>query len=217
MIEVGTAADAGRARRRTWTAGGVLFLASALLRLAPVELTFGAPVDFAMLLFWAGAIVFAIGLGRAGSVTARRPLGTGAIIALVAWQVLVGPLRGAEALMGTQMFGDDATQIAMMYGITLEVVGLALAVIAVVQIARVGVVAPPWHRAPAWALGAVVAIRVVVNGAAVAVGTLEQGLLAALFALITVVTAAAVAFLGVTALLLAARRPDETVVYASGG
>src|SRR5690606_3646194 len=91
MIDVTAAADTTRSRRRTWMTGGALFVASALLGLGMVTVS-GLPFSISQLLFHAGAVVFAIGLGRGGSVTGRRPLGTGAIIALAVWSLVVAPV-----------------------------------------------------------------------------------------------------------------------------
>jgi hypothetical protein len=74
MIDVDAGGTDARARRRTWMLGGGLLAASALLSLW-VASSPGAPVGIVPGLFFAaGAIVFAIGLGQSGSVTARRPI-----------------------------------------------------------------------------------------------------------------------------------------------
>jgi len=212
MIEVD--ADATRSRRRTWVTGGALFIASALLGLAPPELPFGATRGVSTVLFVAGAMIFAIGLGRAGSVTARRPLGTGAVIGLAVWQLLVGPLFGVIALGLYLATGTDPLQTGSMLPLALEVVTLALALVASVQIARTRVVPQPWNRAPLWALLAIAATHVIVNVAASANLIDDQEALWVLFSLIGLISSAALTFLGVLAIVLAVRpAPVDTVVY----
>ena len=111
MIVVDATADAVRQRRRTWMTGGVLFLVSALLGLARVSVP-GLPFGISQLLFHAGAVVFAVGLGRGGSVTARRPLGTGAIIALAVWAQVGSPVLWALVNSGAPADGVDDSYLA---------------------------------------------------------------------------------------------------------
>ncbi|MFJ4046132.1 hypothetical protein ACIPV2_10350 [Microbacterium sp. NPDC089987] len=218
MIEVSANDDGARARRDTWMTGGVLFVLSALATVVPPELTFGLPFDIASLLFGLGAVIFAIGLGSAGSVTARRPLGTGAIVALVAWTVAVAPVlwmlvtrdgpieRGADAYYSTVTVASIAT----------ELISVALALIATAQIGRAGVVPKPWRWAPLWALVAVVVAQLVPNLVASSGAVTDQTQLIALFSLIGLMTASAVAFLGVAAIVLALRPVrGSTAVYGS--
>lgn len=213
MIEVD--ADATRSRRRTWVTGGALLIAAALLGLGAVSAP-GLPFGIAQLLFHAGAVVFAVGLGRGGSVTARRPLGTAAIIALAAWTLLVTPVAWMlvnEALPFDAADGAYMSTVRMI-GMTDQVVTLVLAIIAVMQIGRIAVVPKPWNWAPLWALGAIVVAQLMPNLLAAATRIGDQTVLGALFSLIPLVTAAAVAFLGVIAIALAART-TEKVVFAS--
>ena len=214
MIDVTAAADTTLSRRRTWMTGGVLFVVSALLGLGMVTVP-GLPFSISQLLFHAGAVVFAIGLGRAGSVTGRRPLGTGAIIALAVWSLVVAPV--AWMLVNSA----DPTDVgylstAAMVGTADQVVSLVLAIIAAVQIGRIAIVPRPWNWAPLWALGAIVVAQLIPNLIAAAGSISDQTLLGALFAVISLTAASAVAFLGVVALVLAVRpAPGETVVFAS--
>lgn len=216
MIEVDAATHATRSRLRTWMTGGALFILSALLGLGAVSMP-GLPFGISQLLFHAGAVVFAIGLGREGSVTARRPLGTGAIIALAAWTLVVTPV--AWLLLGSALPIDadlDHVSTATMIGMTGEIVSLALAVIAVTQIGRIAVVPKPWNWAPLWALLAIVAAQLLPNLLAAAITTADQAVLGALFSVIGLISAGAVAFLGVIAIVLAVRpAAGETVVFAS--
>lgn len=214
MIDVTATADTTLSRRRTWMTGGVLFVVSALLGLGMVTVP-GLPFSISQLLFHAGAVVFAIGLGRAGSVTGRRPLGTGAIIALAVWSLVVAPV--AWMLVNSA----DPTDVgylstAAMVGTADQVVSLVLAIIAAVQIGRIAIVPRPWNWAPLWALGAIVVAQLIPNLIAAAGSISDQTLLGALFAVISLTAASAVAFLGVVALVLAVRpAPGETVVFAS--
>ncbi|MDQ0614968.1 hypothetical protein QF046_002609 [Microbacterium sp. W4I4] len=224
MIDVDVTAATERERRRTWMLGGGLLAASALLGLALRGLLLpGLPfISLSDLLFSAGAVIFAVGLGRAGSVTARRPLGTAAIIALAAWLLVALPLQ--QLLLPMEVSFDDPAerggyfQLVNMVGITTEAVSLVLAVIAVVQIGRAGVVPKPWVWAPLWALGMVVVARTVLSGMLPIPGLAEnQEALMALFGLAGFLVAASVGFLGVLAMILAVRpEPRSTVVYDSG-
>ncbi|MEV7632514.1 hypothetical protein AB0N64_08910 [Microbacterium sp. NPDC089318] len=213
MIDV-TAADTTRSRRRTWMTGGVMFVASALLGLGMVTVP-GLPFSISQLLFHAGAVVFAIGLGRGGSVTGRRPLGTGAIIALAVWSLIMAPV--AWMLVNSAAPTDAGyLSTAAMVGTADQVVSLVLAIIAAVQIGRIAIVPKPWNWAPLWALGAIVVAQLIPNLIAAAGSISDQTLLGALFAVISLISASAVAFLGVVALVLALRpAPGETVVFAS--
>ncbi|MEJ6553519.1 hypothetical protein PQI51_00610 [Microbacterium esteraromaticum] len=213
MIDV-TAADTTRSRRRTWMTGGVMFVASALLGLGMVTVP-GLPFSISQLLFHAGAVVFAIGLGRGGSVTGRRPLGTGAIIALAVWSLIMAPV--AWMLVNSAAPTDAGyLSTAAMVSTADQVVSLVLAIIAAVQIGRIAIVPKPWNWAPLWALGAIVVAQLIPNLIAAAGSISDQTLLGALFAVISLISASAVAFLGVVALVLALRpAPGETVVFAS--
>lgn len=200
-----------RARRRTWLLGGVLFVAYVLVGCSQ-PLVSVLPTDWVPdVLFGAGAVVFAIGLGRAGSVTGRRPLGTGAIIALAVWQLLA-PMWQAT-LFAPAPEVDDLLGL-MVVNTVIPVVAVMLAVIAVVQIARAGVVPSRWRWAPLWALIAVVVVpllEAVVNAAQVL--TASTGYYA-LLAFGGLIHAAAVTFLGVLAIALASQQP-VTVTEAS--
>lgn len=214
MIDVTAVADTTRSRRRTWMTGGALFLVSALLGLGMVTVP-GLPFSVSQMLFHAGAVVFAIGLGRAGSVTGRRPLGTGAIIALAVWSLIASPLAWMLVNAGPPTDAGYLSTATMM-GTADQVVGLVLAIIAAVRIGRTAIVPRPWSWAPLWALSAIVIAQLIPNLIAAAGSISDQTLLGALFAVIGLISASAVAFLGVVALVLALRpAPGETVVFAS--
>src|SRR5690606_22695678 len=109
-------------------------------------------------------------------------------------------------------------QLVNLVGITTEAVSLALAIVAVVQIGRTGVVPQPWAWAPLWALAVVVVSRTLLSGMLPMPGLVENPeALGALFGLAGFLVAASVAFLGVLAMILAVRpQPGSTVVYTSG-
>lgn len=154
--------DVLASRRRTWMLGGVLLIVVALL-------WFGIPLGKEVLTGWAAFIlqvvafaVFAIGLGRQGSVTARRPVGTIALVALGVW-ALVGPVSRVLMTPPTDAEPDALGQYATTVQVvttTIDVAGLALGVIAAVQIVRARVVPSPWRWLPPAALVVVVAARV---------------------------------------------------------
>lgn len=200
--------------------GGVLIALSALLALGISNLQGllpGLPFDIIEVLFCAGAVVLAIGIGRAGSVTARRPLGTGAIIALAVWQLLVTPVLWQ--LFGADEHGIGAGDLSatMIISTTIDVVTLALALIAVVQVGRIGVVPKPWNWAPMWVLIAVAGPQLLLN-LVLSTGVVgDQNVMLALFGLVALVRLTAIVFLGVLAIVLALRpAPTSTVVYSSG-
>lgn len=220
MIDVD--AVAATQRRRTWMVGGGLLAVSALLGLALRDVPLAPIVSLSDVLFAAGAVIFAIGLGRAGSVTARRPVGTAAVIALAAWLLLASPLQ--QLLVPMEVTFDDPAgrggyfQLVNMIGITTEAVSLVIGIVAAVQIGRAGVVPRPWSWAPLWALGVVVASRTLLSGMLPMPGLTEDPeALGAVFGIAGFLVAAAVGFLGVLAIVLAVRpEPGSTVVYASG-
>ena len=212
-VDLGSAA---RQRRRTWVLGGALLIACALVQLAaqgPLA-PLGRAVDG---LFAAGALVLVIGLGRAGSVTARRPLGTGAVIALAVVQpaapylaslLLTGTVPPPGAISGYEIFAWAQLTAALM-----------LAIIGATQIGRVGVVPRPWNWAPLWALGAVTLAFLIPNAPfwspLFSSGEDVSGLLA-LFRAFGLVRPLAVVFLGVVAIVLGVRsEPGSVPVYSS--
>jgi hypothetical protein len=220
MIEVdaGSAYEA-RMRRRTWMLGGGLLVLSALLGLGMSELQgliTGLPFDITQVLFWAGAVVLAIGLGRSGSVTARRKLGTGVIVVLAVWQTVLSSLVWAMTGAGDASTTGDFSRVAVISTAS-EVVALGLAIIAVMQIGRAGVVPKPWNWAPLWVLAVWVAAQLLPTLLAVGGSSADPTALNALFGFFSLLKGVAIAFLGVLAIVLALRpAPGTTVVYGSG-
>lgn len=153
--------DVLASRRRTWMLGGVLLMTSGFAWIA-VEIA-SAPLGWLGLTTAAIAFVlFAVGLGRDGSVTARRPLGTAA---LVGFGVLLVAQPLVQMMLNNLPVGDgpqSAEQYAMMHqtgGIALEIVTLLLALTAVVAILRARVVPSRWRWMPIGGLIAVVIAR----------------------------------------------------------
>ncbi|MFJ2552614.1 hypothetical protein [Microbacterium sp. NPDC087591] len=197
-------------RRLTWVAGGVLLLLS-------VAVGLGARGPLAALspgrdwLFAAAGVLLAIGIGHAGSITGRRFVGTVSTILLVLapvtqlyWFALVPDSAGDPNA------AEDAWVLvaAAYFGVL-----VVLAVISVSAIVRAGVIPSPWRWAPLWVMlwtPVTFAIGVTVFSAA-PLGTpiASFGAILSLYG-----PAAGVAFLGVLAISLGARRsspeaPDE--------
>lgn len=190
--------------RNVWIFAGALLAASGILGVVhspllagPLGLAEGGLTPLVILLLGAGGMLFALGFRGVGSVTARRPLGTTAIILLVA------------ILPFARLFVWDAVPpsvyasgwLFFYTGIDL-LVEFALALVAAIAIARAGVVPPPWCRAPLWAVGvsaAAEAVRVVV-------GILGDGAFVdVVVGIAHILPALATASLGVIAILLVTR------------
>jgi hypothetical protein len=137
--------------RHAWFVGGLLLLAALVL-----GWNFGLPSPlfsvisaFATVLFSAALLVFAFGFRKAESVTARRPLGTAALTILAVW-VLLNPVLTDLLLSGST--DNDVPSALLVHGLIDPYLRFALALVAVLQVGRSGVVPAPWNRAPAWAL-----------------------------------------------------------------
>lgn len=208
-----TGADAARARKRTWLVGGILLLIVVLLGLVREMVGPYLPwwVDRGLLA--AAFVVFAIGLGRGGSVTGRRMLGTAALVMLAVWQLL-SPLLWRVL---TPSEYESALGVLRVLGTAEQALVFALALIVVVQIGRTAVIPGPWNWAPAWALAAVVAVQLVSALIAATRGLLDHMLVIVFVGMGGVVAVAAQAFLGVLAIVLALRpvRPSTVNVYSS--
>ncbi|WP_438354807.1 hypothetical protein [Microbacterium sp. CJ88] len=217
MSEVSVDTRAERDARRTWVIGGAVLLASAVLpAIMPFD-TGGIRHYSGVVLFAIALVVFALGIRGAGSVTARKPLGTIALVGLAVWTVLADVLP--NLLLAGVTSPDDPVLMwtSALYYIDL-LVSFSLSLIAVVQILRAGAVPRPWGRAPLWGLGVVTACWVVPNILALAMPTAIE------FGMVVLSTAAALnlavtCFLGVLAIVLALRqtRPDTVPVYRGSG
>lgn len=195
--------------RRAWILGGILLIAATVVVGVPAPVLWSVPgAEFAgPALFSAALLVFAFGLRGAGSVTARRPLGTVALVLLAVWTFADGLLWRLAPLDALSM-----DQQALL-GISVPAVTAALATVAAVQIARAGVVPRPWNWAPLWALIAVIVPSLLqMLLVAAGPGSQNQEMLIALVSLDGLVRSAAGVFLGVMAILFATRTaPTRTV------
>lgn len=138
---------------RAWIVGGALFLGSVVIGLGtqPLVAMIAGGTIVATLLFSAALVVFAIGIGGRGSVSARKPLGTIALCVLAVWTPVVAIV---QQLLAVSLI-TSGTLLA--YSWVTSLVQFILALIAVVEIGRAGVVPRPWTWVPAAAL-AVVAV-----------------------------------------------------------
>ena len=141
-----------RGRRLTWTIGGVGLIGAGVAGMlqgatlaTPLTDTLALLVD---ILWAASVLVFAIGSSSHDSVTARRPLGTIALILLALW---------SPAMRVIGLFQDPTNPTPIVPWEVTILVPLALSLVAVVQIARAGVVPRRWRWMPAIALGVQVA------------------------------------------------------------
>ena len=146
-----TADRDARARRRTWVAGGATLLLAALVGfVARFQL---AQFHYVKDVLWAaGALVLVIGIGRAGSVTGRRPLGT--IVALL--QVLLASPPVAIYLSGLvpddpgNPYAEEDAWGSVMFPY-FAVIAVAT-IVAVLLIGFADALPRPWSWAPAWVL-----------------------------------------------------------------
>lgn len=182
--------------------GGILLIAATLVVGVAGPMLWSVPgAEFAgPALFSAALLVFAFGLRGAGSITARRPLGTVALTLLAVWTFADGLLWRFTPL-GALPLDQQA-----LLGTSIPLVSAALAAVACVQIARAGVVPAPWNWAPTWVLIAVV-VPSLLQMLLVAAGPApsSQDVLIALVGLDGLVRAAGGVFLGIMAILLASR------------
>lgn len=205
-----SAADA----RRAWVSGGVLLIAAALfdLVIGPAAGLIPGAGLVGVVLFAAALLIFAFGIRGSGSVTARRPLGGAALTVLAGWMLLSAVLSFVAVRTSA-----DPGALLRPFGYIDPFVRFVVTLIAVIQIARAGVVPRPWNWAPGWALAAATALWIVEALVAVTSAldnTIIQTLLVPLDELVHV---GAPLFLGVLAIILAyhAGRSRTVVVYSS--
>ena len=142
--------------RRAWLVGGVLVIAATVLGLvlSPVGVGIVADVVFA-----AAVLMFAFGIRGAGSITARRPLGTAALTVLAVWTVVGSALMTVLVTggFGFEVVTDGGSATAPFLLASYVDIGIQFvaSLIAVVQIGRAGVLPRPWNWAPGWALAAI--------------------------------------------------------------
>lgn len=199
-----------RGRRLTWTTGGVGLIAAGvagMLQSATPGSSLTDVLAVAVDVLWAAAVlVFAIGSSSHDSVTARRPFGTIALILLALW---------SPAMRVVGLFQDPANPTPIIPWEVTIVIPLALSVVGVVQIARVGVVPRRWRWMPAIALGVQVASVALGQLLMMDPGTAMQtvGLASALG---TLGFLAGTLGLGIVALLaVASERPASVPVYSA--
>ncbi len=212
MVTVDESGKAGMQRRRTWLIGGILLVAYALMTLVGWMGTVLSVGRLPSVLVSTAFLLFAIGIGRGGSVTARRPLGTSALIALALWHA--GAPWLFDLIPDAAYDAPDSFAAAQMLTITGVVLELVLAIIAVTQIGRTGVVPAPWRWAPLWVLIAIIAGQLPQTAALLGSMVTSQDALVTMNALFALINAAGVCFLGVLAIVLGTRRePASVVVY----
>ncbi|TFC91789.1 MULTISPECIES: hypothetical protein [Cryobacterium] len=135
-----------------WFIGGGLLLASVVVTVIAQPVLFPYADTLAPALFSAALLVFACGVGGTGSVTARRPLGTTALAALAVWLLLGSVVYG---VLGDSLTDDSASVVLLAFVYADSFVQFALALVAVVQIGRLGAVPVPWNWVPTWIVAAV--------------------------------------------------------------
>ncbi|TFD87879.1 hypothetical protein [Cryobacterium serini] len=132
--------------------GGGLLLTSVVITVIAQPTLFPYAEIVGPALFSAALLVFAFGVRGVGSVTARRPVGTIALAVLAAWLLLGSVLYRLIA----DVFSNDPAPTALMaFAYADSFVQFALAVVAVMQIARRGAVPAPWNWVPAGIVAAV--------------------------------------------------------------
>jgi len=185
-------------RRRAWLLGGSLLLASTIVDFVVRPWLFAMPGSGLVgdILYALALLVFAFGLRGQGSITARRPLGTTALVVLAVWSFV------HEVVFGLMPIDPSNMGPAQVLGATLSLLQGAIALIAVVQIGRAHAVQRPWNWAPAWALGAVAA-STVLQFLVFAGGTESQEVLGAVVAVDLLARVGGSTFLGVLAIVLA--------------
>jgi hypothetical protein len=201
--------------RRAWFTGGVLLLVTAVLVLATqtADVLQGAGNIIRMVTFAAALMVFAFGVRGVGSITGRRPLGTVTLTLLAVWVLLEPVLNGVFAAGMTKGVVPSAL---MIFGFATWFLKFGLALIAVMQIARAGVVPTPWNWAPAAVLAAVSVSWILLQIVGISIGASPEPSQFVIIAAGTVdglVHLSGVVFLGVLAIVLADRagRPHREV------
>jgi hypothetical protein len=196
--------------RRAWLIGGILLLLHAVispLLVASSSLRWLSSLGAISL----AAALLVYGWGTpGGSVTARRPLGTGALTGLAVWILLVAVL---EPLLIDRSASFDLVRTV---SIVDAVVQLVAVLIAVIEIGRRAVVPRPWNWAPAWglALFLVCAILSQTLGTLLLQNTAVDTAIT-IGQVFGVLQAAVPAFLGVVSIVLASRWRPSTSITSS--
>lgn len=183
-----------------WYVAGGLLVASVLLGpYVRFESLIGLDAGIIPALMFAGALVlFAIGSDRSTSVTARRPLGTIALIALAVWTLISTFVSGAATV-------PPATETFLSFGYIDLIVQFILALIAATQIARAGAVPRPANLAPLWGVAATAASWIIQQVVTVAAGSNVTLFVPFLVILDSLVRVAGPVLLGILAIAIASR------------
>lgn len=195
--------------RRAWILGGALLIGSVATQVILQPATwviFGASL-VGEVLFFLAVMIFAFGVRRAGSLTARRPLGSVALVVFATSFLLDSVMSGV--IPGSGLSVDSP----LTFGYVSSLVQFCAALIATIQIGRAGTLPYPWNWAPAWVLASVAAAWVLSRVLTV---ESEVALFASLISIIEgLVRLGGPLFLGVLAIVLANRtkRPQTVAVY----
>ncbi|MFF1633270.1 hypothetical protein [Leifsonia sp. NPDC058248] len=190
--------------RLAWTIGGALLLVSPVLSLGtpPIGSFIPGGGYFGPVCFSAATVLFAFGIRGSGSVTARRPLGTTALVFLGVWTMLTATLLGGP-VMSTIYAATGGNEWTLAIGNATVLIQSLGALIAAIEIGRAGVVPRPWNWAPTWALAAIAVPWAILR----IVGLVgEPAVMMLVFAFSTIdgiINITAAVFLGVVAIVLA--------------
>lgn len=183
-----------RARRRTWVIGGALLVLSGVVSLVargPLGWMYSGK-DW---LWGIGALVLVIGLGRAGSITRRRPFAT--IVTIL--QIAVASPAASSYLStrlpdlppSTNAAEDAWSALFFPYYVLVFV----LTVTAAIAIGIAGAAPKPWSWAPFWVLIATIGFWSVVAGGGHGLGGFT----------VVYLPAVSTVFLGILAIVLGIR------------
>jgi len=143
--------DEMRQRRRTWVIGGVLLVLAAVVGFVARGPFVG--MHAATDVFWAlGVLVLVIGLGRAGSITRRRPIPTAVVLLqlavanpLMVWCLSTLPLTDPQ-----NPYQQEDSWISVFLPYYAAVFVLTVAAVIVIGVMRA--LPRPWSWAPSWVL-----------------------------------------------------------------
>lgn len=162
------AAVVTRSLRRTLIVGGVLLIGGAVIGFAqPWFLgSVMSPIVgwMGIAAFSAALLVFAFGLGRGGSIVARRPLGVAAAVVVAVWPVV------QRIVTAFVPFEDATREFHQVWGYVTLAVTLGGLIAFTVEIARAGVVRGRLRWAPLWGLVALAVPQVIAQVLIAAVG-----------------------------------------------
>ncbi len=160
---------APRGLRATLRAGGVLLIAVGTVRvilLVPQDGVWGSGLSWVGIVLNSAALcVFAFGIRRGGSIVAGRLLGVVALVILA-----IEPFIEA-ILYALVPYTEQTAGFHLSVGLALQAILLMAAIVAVMQIARVGVLTGWIRWVPLWALCPRVAPQVLFQVVAVSAGS----------------------------------------------